>query len=145
MVSGMFVASASSWMVLVPTTTIVSRCSVADQVHGHLDGDLLALDDGDEVDVLERAADRVDLNLLGQRELRSALDVELEQGVGAGVLERHHRGVTRQGHVDRVLAVTVDDGGDLVVAADAAGSTLAELRTGLGLNLLGSHGGSPLV
>ena len=43
--------------------------------------------------------DRVDLDLLGQRELGLALDVELEQRVGAAVLERHHRVVARQGDV----------------------------------------------
>ena len=54
---------------------------LAVEVDGHVDGDLLALADGDEVDVLEDAPDRVDLDLLGQRELGRAVDVELEQGV----------------------------------------------------------------
>jgi len=53
------------------------------------------------------------------------------------VLEGHHRLVARQDDVDRVVAVAVDDGGDLVVAADAAGSALAELGAGLGGDLLG--------
>jgi hypothetical protein len=99
--------------------------------------------DGDEVDVLEHAADRVDLDLLGQRELLVALDVELEQGVRAAVLERHHRGVAREGQVDRVVAVAVHDRGDLVLAADPAGGTLAELVALLGGDLLGSHQLSP--
>ena len=72
-----------------------------------------------------------------------AVDVELEQRVGAAVLERHHRVVARQGHVDRVVAVAVDDGGDLVLAADAAGGALAELGALLGGDLLGGHVCSP--
>ena len=59
---------------------------LADEVDRDVDGDLLALADDDEVDVLELALDRVDLDLLGQRQLGLAVDVELEQGVGAAGL-----------------------------------------------------------
>ena len=55
---------------------------LADDVDRDLDGDLLALAHRDEVDVLEEALDRVGLDLLGQRQLDRALDVEVEQGVG---------------------------------------------------------------
>ena len=48
-----------------------------------------------------------------------------------------------QGQVDRVVAVAVDDGGDLVLAADPAGGALAELGALLGGDLLGSHQFSP--
>ena len=95
--------------------------------------------------MLEHPADRVDLDLLGQRELGVAVDVELEQRVRAAVLEGHHRLVARQGDVDRVVAVAVDDGGDLVLAADPASGALAELGALLGGDLLGGHGAGLLV
>ena len=141
--SGMWVASASSWTVAFSVTTSVSRAASPFEVDGDLDGDLLAAADGDEVDVLEVAVDRVDLDLLGQRQLGLALDVELEQRVRAAVLEGHHRVVAREGDVDRLVAVAVDDGGDLVLAADAAGGALAELGARLGGDLLGGHATTP--
>ena len=95
--SGMWVASASTWTVGVLGDDQGLGGGVADEVDRDVDGDLLAAADGDEVDVLEDPADRVDLDLLGQRELRRAVDVELEQRVGAAVLERHHRVVARAG------------------------------------------------
>ena len=112
---------------------------LAHDVDRDVDGDLLAADDGDEVEVLDDAADRVDLDVLGQRELLGAVDVEREERVGATVLEGHHRLVAGQDHVDRLVAVAVDDGGDLVVAADAAGGALAELGARLGGDLLGGR------
>ncbi len=95
--SGMWVASASSWMVEVSVTTRVSRAASPFRCTGTSTVTFSPLIDGDEVDVLEVTLDRVDLDLLGQRELALAVDVELEQGVRAAVLERHHRGVTRAG------------------------------------------------
>ena len=95
--------------------------------------------DRDEVEVLDDAADRVDLDVLGQGELLGAVDVEREERVGATVLEGHHRLVAGQDDVDRLVAVAVDDGGDLVVAADAAGGALAELGARLGGDLLGGR------
>src|SRR4029450_11680030 len=44
-----------------------------------------------------------------------------------------------------VLDVSVDDGGELVLAADAAGRALAELGAGLGGDLLGGHAAFLLV
>jgi len=41
--------------------------------------------------------------------------------------------------VDRVRAVTVDDTGNLALATDATGGTLAELGTGLGGELHLGH------
>ena len=55
--------------------------------------------------------------------------------------------VSWPGRVDvhGVVAVAVDDRGDLVVAADPARGALAELGAGLGGDLLGGHaGGAPL-
>jgi hypothetical protein len=103
-----------------------------------VDGDLLALADDQQVDVLDEALDRVALDLLGQREPVLALDVDRQQRVG--VLEREHRVVAGKGDVDRVGAVAVQHRGDLGVPADPAGSALAELRTRLGLDLDLRHG-----
>ena len=138
--SGMWVASASTWTVEFSVTTRVSRDGLADEEHRDVDGDLLAAADRDQVDVLEHAPDRVDLDLLGQGQLGLALDLELEQRVGAAVLDRHHRVVAREGQVDRVVAVAVDDRGDLVLAADAAGRALAELGAQLCGDLLAHSG-----
>jgi hypothetical protein len=55
------------------------------------------------------------------------------------VAQRHHRDVTGQGQVDRVVAVAVHDGGDLAVTTDAAGGALAELGTDLSGDLLCGH------
>ena len=53
------------------------------EVHGDVDGDLLALADDDEVDVLDDRLDRVALDVLGQGQLLVAVDDDGEQGVGA--------------------------------------------------------------
>ncbi|CCH72238.1 hypothetical protein BN11_1470002 [Nostocoides australiense Ben110] len=90
-----------------------------------VDGDLLALADDNQVDVLDDGLDRVALHVLGQGQLLVSVDDEGEQGVG--VLEGHHRVVAGHGDVDRVGAVAVDDGGHLAGAADAARRALAEL------------------
>ena len=76
--SGMWVASASTETTAFSVTTRVSGAALADHVDRDVDGDLLAAADGDEVDVLDDAADRVDLDLLGQGELLGAVDVELQ-------------------------------------------------------------------
>jgi hypothetical protein len=108
-------------------------------VDADLDGDLLALAHLDEVDVLEEALDRVGLDLLGQGQQRLALDVDVQQRVGATVLERHHRVVPGQGDVLGVVPVAVDDRRHLVRATDASRSALAELGTGLGLDQVFRH------
>ena len=104
------------------------------EVDGDVDLDLLAAPDDDQVDVLDEALDRVALDLLRQREVAlAALDLDQQQGVGG--LQGQHGVVTGQRDVHRVTAVAVEDGGNLVVPADSAGSTLAELRTRFGLDL----------
>src|SRR6202008_3850229 len=52
-----------------------------------LDGHLFTAAHDQQVDVLDAAADRVDVERLGQRELLFALDVEGEHRVGAGVTQ----------------------------------------------------------
>ena len=113
------------------------------EVDGDVDGDLLALADDDEVDVLDDRLDRVALDVLGQGHLLVAVDDDREEGVG--VLERHHGVVARQRDVHRLGAVAVHDGGDLVVAADLAGRALAELGAGLGLQRDGVVGHGSLL
>ena len=53
------------------------------EVHGDVDGDLLALADDDQVDVLDDRLDRVALDVLGEGELLLAVDDDGEQGVGS--------------------------------------------------------------
>ena len=100
------------------------------EVHGDVDGDLLALADDDEVDVVDDRLDRVALHVLGEGELLGTVDDDGEQGVG--LLERHHRVVARQRDVHGVGAVAVHDGGDVAGAADLAGGALAEVGALLG-------------
>jgi hypothetical protein len=109
-------------------------------VHRDLDGDLLALLHDEQVEVLEEALDRVALDLLGQGERLLAVDGQRQQGVHAAVLEREHGVVTGEGDVHGVAAVAVEDGGNLVGAADAAGGALAELGARLGLDVALGHG-----
>ena len=102
-------------------------------MHGHVDGDLLAAADQDQVDVLDHAADRVTLDRLRQRQLVPTVDRQREQNVGArvgvqGALEL----AARQGDVPRVGAVAVEDGRDLAGPPGAPGAPLAELGARFG-------------
>ena len=101
-----------------------------------LDGHLLAAADDEQVGVLDVAADRVDVERLGQRELLLAVDVEGQHGVGAGVAQHGGEVVGGQQQVLRVGAVAVEHGGHLAVAAGAARCALAGL---------GAHGGGQVV
>src|SRR5450759_4178498 len=94
------------------------------EVDGHVNVDLLALTNDDEVNVLDDRPDRVALDVLGQGQVVLAVDLDGEQDVGD--LEGQHRLVARQADMNRVGAVAVHDGGDVVFAADGAGGTLAE-------------------
>ena len=94
--------------------------------------------DDDQVDVLDDRLDRVALDVLREGQLLVAVEDDREEGVA--LLQRQHGVVTGQGDVDGGGAVAVHDGGDLVVAADLAGRTLAELGAGLGDELVVGHG-----
>ena len=141
--SGMLETSASTSIVFSSWVTRVSGAGLAGDDDLHLDDDLLAAADHQQVDVLDVGADRVRHHGLGERELRRAADVEREHGVAAlladdpGELQRGQRQVLRVG------AVPVEHGGDLAGAAGAAGGALAELRAGLGVDTGLGHGGSP--
>src|SRR6478609_6546647 len=106
-----------------------------------LDLDLLAAADDQQVDVLDDVLDRVALDVLGQGQDRLAVDLDLEQRV-RGALDREHGLVAREGDVDRLGAVPVQDGRDLVGATQAAGGALAELGAGGGGELDLGHGDS---
>ncbi len=96
-----------------------------------LDGHLLAAAHDQQVGVLDAAADRVEFQRLGQRELLLALDVEGEHRVGTGVAQHGREVVGVEFEVLRVAAVAVKDGGHLAVAAGAARCALAGLRADL--------------
>ena len=104
-------------MVLDSWLTRVPEAGVALDDDVDLDGHLLAAAHDDQVDVLDVAADRVDLQRLGQRERFRAVDVEGEHGVGAGVAQHGGEVAGGEHQVLRVGAVAVEDGGDLAVAA----------------------------
>lgn len=107
-----------------------ARGQVALGLHGDLDGDLLALLDEQQVDVDQVALDGVTLDGLRDRQLGLAVEVQGQQDVRR--TQREQQVVARQGHVDRLGAVTVDDTGNLVLTADAAGGALAEAGTDVG-------------
>ena len=63
-----------------------------------------------------------------------------QQGVAAAVAQRRGELAGRQGQVDDVLAVPVQDGGDATLATGATGAALAELGAGLCFEAEVSHG-----
>ena len=98
---------------------------------------LFALADGQEVDVLDDLLDRVALDVLGQGQVRFAVDVDVQQGVRGADGQRGCLG--GQQDVHDVGAVAVDDCGDLAGDAGLAGCTLAEVGAGGGCELLLRH------
>ncbi len=82
--------------------------------------------------MLDVAADGVDDDRLGQRELVLAVDVEGEDGVGAVVTQHGCELEVGEGEVPGLGAVAVEDGGDLAGATGAACGTLAELGADAG-------------
>ncbi len=115
----------------------VARSQLADKVDGHVNGDLLARADGQQVDVLDDLLDRVALDVLDQGQVLFAVDVQGQQGVGDA--DGQGGGLGRQVDVDRLGAVAVDDGRDLVGHAGAAGETLAEFGAYFCCELLLRH------
>src|SRR5699024_9026021 len=116
-------------------------CGFTGELDRDLDDDLLTAAHEDEVDVLDGAVHRVDLDVLGQGEFVLALDREGVQGVDV-VLQGQEGLVAGQAQVHRVGAVPVQHGRDVAGAAGAAGCALAEFGTsGCGENVVGiSHG-----
>ena len=106
--------------------------------HRHLNVDLLAGLDLEEVDVLDDALDRVLLHVLDNGHLGLAAELDGEQGVGVA---QSQGGLThRQGHEGRVGATGVNGGRDLVGNAQTAGNAFAELVADFAFKLNGgSH------
>src|SRR5882757_1298069 len=107
---------------------------VADDVHRHLDDDLLAALDDQQVDVLDVVADRVGDHGLGQRQLRATLQRDGEHGVAAVVPQRAGEVQGRQREVHGLAAAAVEHGRDLAGAARATGRALPEFGTGFGVD-----------
>jgi hypothetical protein len=74
--------------------------------------------------VVDLRTNRVALDVLDHGEVALALDVQGQDRVG--VTGGHHGRVARKDDVDGVFPVAVNDGGNLALAADAAGCALAE-------------------
>ena len=102
--------------------------------------DLLAAADHDQVDVVDGLLQRVALDVLGQRELGAAVELEAQQDVGVAA-QRQADLTGGQREVARRLAVAVDDGGNLAGATGAAGAAFAELGALLGADTDLGHGG----
>ena len=100
---------------------------------GHVDGELLVAADAQEVDVEDVAAHRVALEVLDHDELAAAVDVEVDQGVEAGLAGE---GVAQlapdDGDGHGVLAQAVDDAGDLALGPQAAAGAGAGGAAGVG-------------
>ncbi len=95
--------------------------------------------------MLDDLTNRVALDVLDERQLVLAVDVELEQRVGATHEQRDL--VAGQRDVDGRGAVAVDHGRDLAGGTQAAGEALAEVLTQLGVDLridFGRHDGFSL-
>ncbi len=101
-----------------------ARCGLALDVDGDVHGDLLTLDDDDEVEVLDDAEHGVLLDILDEGEALLAVDLELEDRVrladDEADLVRGERNMLRLG------AATVHDGGDLAGGTKLACRALAE-------------------
>ena len=88
------------------------------------------------------ALQRVALNVPRQSQLVvPAIDVERDEHVAS--LQSKHRVVSRQGQMQWIGAVTVEHRRHFVRAAQAAGSSLAELGSKLGSDLDVGHGSTP--
>ena len=116
----------------------VARSELAAEVNGHVNGDLLAGADGQQVEVLDDLLDRVALDVLDEGQVLLAVDVQGQQGVGGA--DGQGGGLRRQGDVDRLGTVAVDDGRDQVGHAGAAGEALAEFGADFCCELLLRHG-----
>src|SRR5215207_10555210 len=128
--------------VLVGDAALADPGSLPDQAHRHLDVDLLAPADLDEVDVDVVALDRVALDLLGQGQVLVAADLQRDQHVGAGV---GAQGLAELAGVDAQVpglgAVAVQHGRDPAGGPQAAGGPLPGVRAVLGGQLVLGHGG----
>src|SRR6478735_27324 len=107
-------------------------------VDRNVNRDLFALADGQEVDVLDDLLYGIALDVLDQGQVAFAVDVQGQQGVGGA--DREGGGLGREGDVDGLCAVAVDDGGDQVGHPCAAGVALAKFGAQFCCELLLRHG-----
>ena len=102
--------------------------------------DLLTAAHDDQVDVVDALLQRVTLDVLGERELGAAVEIEAQQDVGiAAKRQADLAGGKRD--VARRLAMAIDDGGHQPGAPRATGSAFAELCALLGADTDLGHGG----
>src|SRR5262249_10092202 len=94
---------------------------LAEEVERHVGADCDVAPDADEVDVDEVAPGVVALDLAGQREHGLAVELEVDQGVGAGLARQDVGELPRRdADLERLVAEAVDDGRDLALAAQPA-------------------------
>lgn len=106
--------------------TAVPGGGLADDRDRDGDLDLLTGADADEVDVLDVPRHRVALDVPHEGQLVRTVDRDGDEGVLV-VAHGEERLVRIQCDVDGLGAVSVDDGGDLASAAEAACGALAEI------------------
>ena len=100
---------------------VLHAVGLADEVERDLGAHRDVAADADEVDVHELAPGGVALDLAGEREHVVAVDVEVDQRVGAALAGQDVLQLAgRDGDGDRVVAEAVDDGRDLALPAEAA-------------------------
>ena len=109
-------------------TADTGRVGLVDELDRHLDLDPRSGDDAQEVDMQRPVADRIELEVAGQRADRLAVDLDLGHGgeESAGVNLEEDVAVGKVDSHRRLLAA-VDDCGDLALATDCSGGPLAHL------------------
>src|SRR5699024_1195915 len=101
--------------------------------------------DGDQVDVLDVVADRVDGDHLGQRELLALGQIQGEHGVDTVVTDDRRELQVREGQMLRLGVTAVEHGRDAAGAAVAARGALTEVGAHFGLDADFTHGSAPRV
>lgn len=115
---------------------------LADDLHGNLNLNLLALVHTQKIGVNELAGKRVTLNVLDESQDVFAIQVHGEESVSLA-LDGEEQLVGVHGEVNRLSAVAVNNRGDAAVTAQLASRTLAKVGTCNSGKLI-CHSGSPI-
>jgi hypothetical protein len=102
-------------------------------VNVHVNGDLLATANREEVKVVNGHLESVTLDVLHEGHVVFAIDHDGKKSVS----RTHSKSgfLSRKQHVDWLCTVAVDDSWDLAGAASLAGSTLTEIVANFGIQL----------
>ena len=118
---------------LLEQTAVAHTRGLTEEVERDVGADRDVAADADEVDVHELTPRGVTLDLPDEREHGVAVDLEVDQRVGAALAREDVRQLaSRDGDVDRVVAEPVDDGGHAALPAQAPGGAGSELGPRVG-------------